>query len=434
MKPSGPTDIPPHTRQGTEIDAPPPSVLVKPAGPDCNLRCGYCFYRGKETLFPAGQHRMTGEILERLIEQHMSQAAREVSFCWQGGEPTLMGLSFFEQAVTLQARYGRGHRVGNALQTNATLLDKHWAAFLKKYNFLVGVSLDGDAQVHDANRRDGASQGTWSKVAGSIKMLLDAGVATNVLAVVTEASAGRGLETYGLLQELGIRHMQFIPIVDRDPNEPCGVSPHSVRPGTYGTFLCELFDRWMLDLESPEPTSVRTFDSLLTYYLGLPPPDCTMHVTCGSYLVVEHNGVVYPCDFFVEPGWELGNIMTSDLATLWRSPKRQAFGALKAELPQKCQECKWLSVCRGGCPKDRVLGETPRSSYQCDAYRALFSHAHERLTALAAQHSAERVKAAAWKEGGLGRPDRGSSSRKIGRNDPCPCGSNSKYKKCCGRQ
>jgi uncharacterized protein len=412
---------------------PPNSVLVKPAGPDCNLRCHYCFYRGKERLFPIGQHRMTEAVLERLIEQHMSPSAREVSFCWQGGEPTLMGLSFFERVVALQTRHGRGHRVGNALQTNAILLDERWAAFLARYNFLVGVSLDGDTQVHDANRRDGASQGTWSKVTGNIRMLLEAGVATNALTVVTEASAGRAQETYSFLQELGLRHMQFIPIVDADASAVDGVSPYSVRPKTYGIFLCELFDRWMLDLGGPRSTSVRTFDALLAHHLGLEPPECTMHATCDSYLVVEHNGAVYPCDFFVEPGWDLGNIMTSDLATLWRSPKRQAFGALKADLPARCRACVWLPVCRGGCTKDRVPGDAPRSTYLCEAYQALFHHAHERLTQVAAQHSAEQVRLAAREKGPRYRPAFGSTIGKIGRNVPCPCGSNSKYKKCCGR-
>ena len=359
-----------YPRIGAELGGAPTSVLVKPAGPDCNLRCGYCFYRGKETLFPPGQHRMSGEVLRCLVEQHMPPSAPDVTFCWQGGEPTLMGLSFFEHVVALQTHYGRGHRVANALQTNATLLDKSWAAFLTKYNFLVGVSLDGDAQVHDANRRDGASHGTWSKVANSIKMLLDAGVATNVLAAVTEESARCAQETYGLFQELGLRHMQFIPIVDPDRGGLGGRSAHSVRPETYATFLCELFDRWVLDLGGPKQTSVRTFDALLACYLGLTPPECTMHATCGSYLVVEHDGAVYPCDFFVEPTWELGSITTSNLATLWRSPKRQVFGNLKADLPQACRECDWLSVCRGGCPKDRVLGETPRSNYLCEIGRA----------------------------------------------------------------
>jgi uncharacterized protein len=401
---------------------PPPSVLVKPAGPACNLRCSYCFYRNKERLFPAGSLRMTEAILERLIEQHMSPSAREVTFCWQGGEPTLMGLAFFERVVALQTRYGRGHRVANALQSNALLLDERWAAFLARYNFLVGVSLDGDAQVHDANRRDGANQGTWSRVTENIRVLLQAGVATNVLTAVTDATSCHAQATYGLLQDLGLRHMQFIPIVDADPHAVDGVSPHTVRPERYGTFLCELFDRWILDLGGPRSTSVRTFDALLAHHLGLEPPECTMHATCDSYLVVEHNGAVYPCDFFVEPGWELGNIMTSDLATLCGSPKRQAFAALKADLPAVCRACVWLPICRGGCTKDRVLGVAPRSTYLCEAYRALFRHAHERLAQIAAREKRLR-----------GGAHFGSPMRKIGRNAPCPCGSRSKYKNCCGR-
>lgn len=410
----------------------PTSVLVKPAGPDCNLRCGYCFYRGKKDLFPAGPHRMTPLVLEQLVQQHLSQSARDVSFCWQGGEPTLMGLPFFERVVALEEQYGRGHVVANSLQTNAMLLDKPWAAFLKKYVFLVGVSLDGDTPVHDANRRDAGDGGSWTKVVENIKMLLDAGVATNVLAVVTEESAGLAEETYHRLQEIGLRHMQFIPIVQPDPATPDGVTRHTVRPEAYGIFLCRLFDRWMLDRTGPRHTSVRAFDALLAHYLGREPPECTMQATCSSYLVVEHNGAVYPCDFFVDQQWELGNLTTTHLARLWRSPRRREFGALKAVLPGQCRDCRWLSVCRGGCPKDRLFGDTPRTSYLCDGYRAFFNHAHDRLARLAAEEEARAARAAGGDPMLHTPPPSRSPTARVGRNAPCPCGSNLKYKRCCG--
>lgn len=411
----------------------PATILVKPAGPDCNLRCNYCFYRGKEVLFSAGPHRMTKALLERVVRQHLSQEARDVTFCWQGGEPTLLGLSFFEQVVTLEARHGRGHRVANALQTNATLLDQRWAAFLKEYEFLVGVSLDGGAALHDANRRDRAGRGTWAEVVGSIKMLLDAGVATNVLSVVTEAAAGRGRDTYEALLDLGLRHLQFIPLVHPDPEAATGDGLRPVRPATYGSFLCEVFDRWVRDLGSPEQSSVRAFDALLAHYLGLAPPDCTMQAHCDSYLVVEHDGTVYPCDFFVEPRWELGNVSTSPLPRLWDSAPRREFRALKAQLPLSCRTCEWLAVCGGGCPKDRPRGDLTRPSILCEAYRALFRHAHERLRALAAEVSGPRGSLATHTAEVSGHTESGSRSS-VGRNDPCPCGSRSKYKKCCGRK
>ena len=284
------------------------SILVKPAGPDCNMDCGYCFYSGKSELYPgSATHRMTDTVLEEMMRQFMNQPSPDLSLGWQGGEPTLMGLSFFERAVELEEKYGEDKTVGNGLQTNGILLDHEWATFLKKYNFLVGLSIDGPQHVHDCYRHMRSGAGTWSRISETARMLLDEGVSVNALTVVSDYSVRFPDEIYDHHRGAGLDYMQFIPCVETDPQNPQKAAPFSVSARDYGTFLCRIYDRWRQDFIDDIPqTSVRFFESLLFSYAGFTPPDCTLGETCGTYLVVEHNGDVYSCDFFVEPAWHLG--------------------------------------------------------------------------------------------------------------------------------
>ena len=405
------------------------SVLIKPAGPDCSMDCGYCFYSGKSSLYPApGAHRMSGAVLERVMRDFLSQRAEGLSVGWQGGEPTLMGLPFFEMAVALEEKYGAGKTIGNGLQTNGLALDRAWARFFGKYHFLVGLSIDGPAHVHDRYRVMRGGAGTHGRVAAAARLLLDEGVPVNALTVVNDYSARYPDEIYDHHRGLGVDYMQFIPCVETDPAEPGRAAPFSVSAEAYGAFLCRVFDRWRADFRDGAPAaSVRFFESLLFGYAGFEPPDCTLCETCGSYLVVEHNGDVYACDFFVEEGWKLGNVMGDGLAELYASGRQREFGARKAALPVPCASCPWLGRCRGGCPKDRE--RDPRDngvSHFCAAYRMFFEHADAELKKLADE----------WRkkdEAERGRRARAALAGPAGRNDPCPCGSGLKYKKCCGR-
>ncbi|MBU2549230.1 MAG: anaerobic sulfatase maturase [Proteobacteria bacterium] len=422
-RPSSPTP------NGSQTFRPLDSLLVKPAGPDCNLACGYCFYKDKAERFPGG-HRMSHDVLENTIRQAMEQAGPEISVGWQGGEPTLMGLDFFQRAVAFEERYGRGQVVGNGLQTNGLLLDRKWAAFFRRYRFLIGLSLDGPEHVHDHYRRSLSGQGSWERAVGAARLLLDERVEVNALSVVNDHSACFPDEIYAFLKETGLSYMQFIPCVETDPLNPGRAAPFSVSAEHYGAFLCRVFDLWRADFVDGRPTtSIRFFDSVFYLYAGLTAPECTLRPECGTYLVVEHNGDVFACDFFVEDQWRLGSLLESRLVDLLNSNRQVEFGRIKSRLPGRCRDCRWLPLCRGGCPKDRQRDSRDKGvSHFCAAYHMFFQHADPFLRRLAREWKARQDLAQPAPS-----PAELPPGLKIGRNDPCFCGSGLKYKKCCGR-
>ncbi|OGC06583.1 anaerobic sulfatase maturase, partial [candidate division KSB1 bacterium RBG_16_48_16] len=279
------------------------SILVKPAGPDCNLHCAYCFYLDKNALFPGQkQHRMTDDILRELVKQVMQQGERQVNFGWQGGEPTLMGRDFFERAISYQKRYGRnGQTVGNGLQTNGLLIDEDFARFLKDAEFLTGLSLDGPQHVHDKYRRAKGGQPSWERVVKAGDLLLNAGAEVNALSVVNNYSVHFVEEIYNFHKKSGVAFMQLIPCIEVTAAGNDRKVNYSPGAEEFGRFLCDLFDLWINDFRYGQPTtSVRWFDSVLHTFVGQAAPECTLLEECGVYLVVEHDGSVYSCDFFVE--------------------------------------------------------------------------------------------------------------------------------------
>jgi len=364
------------------------SVLIKPAGPDCNMACMYCFYRDKQAFFPGGKiHRMSDEILEETLKQVFAQPLRAVSIGWQGGEPTLMGLPFFEKAVALQIRHGKGKSVGNGLQTNGLLIDKDWALFLKKYQFLVGLSLDGPEHIHNHYRLRPGGQNSWAEVVDRARLMLDEGVEVNALVVVNDYSVQFPEEIYKFHKEIGLNHMQFIPCVETDPADTSRAAPFSAPAEGLGRFLSKLFDLWLADFQDDRPTtSIRFFDSVFYRYVDRDPPECDLRAECGNYLVVEHNGDVYACDFFVEEGWKLGNVMEGKLIHMLNSARQNEFGRIKADLPEACPACEWLRFCRGGCTKDRLRDPSDRGlNHFCQSYKTFFAHADARMRKLAAE-------------------------------------------------
>jgi len=406
------------------------SILIKPAGPDCNMNCTYCFYLKKANLYPeTSSHRMSNEILEETIRQVLEETRTPVTFAWQGGEPTLLGLSFFQKAIEFQIKYGAGKLVRNAFQTNGLLINREWAAFLKKYQFLVGLSLDGPEHIHNRYRFLKGGQGSWSHVVDRAELLLDSGVAVNALTVVNNYSVNFPEEIYAFHKNLGLTYMQFIPCLEPDPSNPERKAFFCPPPEAYGEFLIKLFALWIEDFtDGRATTSIRFFDSIFFIYVGFEPPECTLLPECGVYVVIEHNGDVYPCDFFVDSRLKLGNIRGKKLIDLLNSDAQKAFGQQKSALPNPCLSCQWLQFCRGGCPKDRRFNPTdPELNYFCDSFKIFFDHADSRLKKLAIKWKQEQAMAKA--EGFLTNIPK---SKKIGRNDPCPCGSGLKYKKCCG--
>ena len=391
------------------MNVPVNGLLIKPAGPDCNMACRYCFYAGREAFFPAAEHRMKPDTFERAAGQYLALAGEQASIGFQGGEPTLWGLPAFEQAAGTVDRLRKpGQRVSLWLQTNGLLLDGAWVDFLRRRGMLAGLSLDGDAALHDANRVDGAGGPTYNRVLAAARRLESSAVAFNTLTVVTQDAAARGRALYDALSGIGGGYMQFIPCLNGG-----GLSPSAQ---AYGDFLTDTFDAWYGDGQPRH--YVRLFDELLVAYMEYRSPGCTFAPRCAANLVIEHDGSVYPCDFFVDPRWKLGSLDRDTLAGLAASPRMTEFLTLKALLPPECGSCPWLPLCRGGCPAYRAQGRP----LLCAAYRRFFAYAHPRMLALKARLLARGGSdAARWR-----------AFNATGRNDPCPCGSGEKMKRCCG--
>jgi len=425
------------------VIAPPAfHVMVKPCGPVCNLSCQYCYYLAKDRLYPESSFRMTDDLLERFTYQYIkAQRVPHVTFGWQGGEPTLMGLDFFKRAVELQERYQQpGMTISNALQTNGTLLDDDWCRFLKEYNFLVGISIDGPHHLHDTYRVDKRQHPTLDRVMAGVELLKKHQVEFNTLTCVHALNGDFPLEVYHFLRDdVQSRYIQFIPIVLRDNKNGFqkgrAVTSHSVSGRQYGGFLTTIFDEWVR--RDVGKVFVQTFDAALAAWAGRAPGVCILDEVCGTALVLEHNGDLYSCDHFVEPGYLLGNINETDLATLAGSEQQQRFGLEKRDsLPHYCQNCPVRFACNGGCPKNRILytpdGE-PGLNYLCSGYKEFFSHIAPYMKFMSDELLAGRPPANVMLT--VDRQDAEFRSKlvKVGRNDPCPCGSGLKFKHCHGR-
>ena len=360
------------------------SLLIKPVGADCNLRCAYCFYRPKAALYPEAKHpKMSDEVLDRLISDAMGQRADVTSFGWQGGEPALAGLEFYKRVVELQMKYGApGQSVGNSLQTNGVLLTSEWARFLNEYKWLVGLSVDGPAELHDKYRKDPQGAPTHQKVMDVMRLLRVYEVEFNALVLLNDHNVKKPDLLYEFLRDSGVTFMQFVPCIETiGRGKP---APYCITPEAYGDFLCAVFDRWVQDYPA---ISVRDFDQLLLAELGRPGCICMHGESCDHYLVVEHNGDVYPCDFFVQADLCLGNIMENTLAELGETGKRKGFAANKSAHLSECAECPWLGYCHGGCMKHRIIlgGAWGDPSYFCKSYRQLYEHSIGTIKSLAAK-------------------------------------------------
>ena len=415
-------------------------LMAKPSGAICNLDCSYCYFLSKEQLYPGSDFRMSEETLDSYVRQMIeAQSAPEVTFAWQGGEPTLMGLDFFERAFALQERYRRpGMQIHNALQTNGTRLDDAWGAFLRERDVLVGLSIDGPQDLHDAYRVDKGGAGSFARVMAGLDVLKRHDVAFNVLTTVHRANASHPLRVYRFLRdEVGARYVQFIPIVERDNDtgfqKGDALTERSVDGKRYGRFMNAVYDEWVS--RDVGEVYVQLFDVTLAKYVGEGGGLCVFEETCGHALALEHTGDVYSCDHFVEPDFLLGNLKELPLIDMVTSDRQRSFGeAKRSTLPEQCLRCDVRWLCHGGCPKDRVL-QTKDGEYGlnalCEGYYAFFRHTGPTMEFMASQLRAGRAPAnvMGWVAAGTAaRP----AHKAPGRNDPCPCGSGRKYKHCCG--
>jgi len=441
--------MPPVTLQSPSkltsgVIAPPPAfhIMLKPRGAICNLDCHYCYFLSKEAMYPGSKFRMDEALLEEYTKQYIAgQRVPEVTFAWQGGEPTLMGLEFFQKSVEFQQKHKRpGMRVENALQTNGTLLDDDWAAFFAQNDFLIGLSMDGPQHLHDAYRVDKGGAPTGEKVRRAARLLHKHGVRFNILTTVHAANAPHPVEVYRFLRdEVKTEFMQFIPIVERDNEtgyqEGDDVKERSVTAEQYGQFLIGIFEEWVR--RDVGKVYVQIFDVALAAYSGNRPGLCIFEETCGSALAMEHNGDLFSCDHYVEPNYLLGNIQEIPLIEMVGSPGQRKFGTDKRDtLPQYCLDCEVKFVCNGGCPKNRFI-ETPDGqpglNYLCAGYRAFFNHVRPHMNFMTNELHNRRAPANIM--GFMAQQDKRVQElfSRANRNDPCPCGSGRKFKQCHGQ-
>ncbi len=366
------------------------STMLKPIGSRCNLDCSYCYYLDKAGIYGGREALMSDELLEEYTRQYIDGNKVDlVTFNWHGGEPLVAGIDFFRKAMELQRKYADGKRIDNTIQTNGTLITEEWCRLFRENNFLVGVSIDGPRDIHDAFRRDKGGQPTFDKVVAGIEMMKRGGVEFNTLSTVNKLSEGKGAEVYRLLKGLGSHYMQFLPVLEYTVAGPAGrpvivppstpgaeLAPWSVSAKGFGRFMCDVFDNWVIS--DVGNYYVQLFDVALAQWVGVPPALCSFCETCGDALVVEHNGDVYSCDHFVYPEYRIGNIADGNMAAMLNSTGQFRFGLDKRNtLPRECLRCEWYFACRGECPKHRfdtsASGESGLNAL-CEGYKIFFRH------------------------------------------------------------
>lgn len=358
-------------------------TLIKPAGAQCNLDCSYCFYLHKEDLLAQpSMPRMSESVLELHVRQYIeAQTGDEVVFSWQGGEPTLMGLDFFQRMVALQKKYAKpGQHIANDLQTNGILLDDAWGEFLKANDFLVGLSIDGPAELHDKHRYSKGNKPTHARVMAAAELLHRHGVPFSALCVVNRDNARKPIDVYRFLRDkVRARTIQFIPCVERQdfssvapghwdgdslpvagsarsqPGTPDSVvTEWSVAPDDWGYFLGRVWDEWFA--KDFGRVFVDQFENVISMLLGAGSQKCVTSKICGKALAIEHDGTLYACDHFVYPEYRLGNIAEDHEGDLVFSDRQKRFAYAKSDsLPAYCRACDYLQLCWGNCPKDRFL-------------------------------------------------------------------------------
>ena len=355
----------------------PFALLMKPAGADCNLRCDYCFYLKKGDLYPdTARPRMSDETLRAVLQRYFKTRQPVYSMVWQGGEPTLMGAAFFRRVVDMQKEVApAGARIANAIQTNATSIREDLAAHLGRYRFLAGCSIDGPADLHDAHRQTKTGRGSHKKAVKGLNTLRRHGVPVNGVVLVSAANVGSALRVYRHLLDKGLRHLQFIPCVEFDSaGNPL---PFTITGEQWGGFLLSIFEQWYRSHRGS--VSIRNFESVMAKMAGFSETECRFCSRCDQYLVVEHNGDVYPCDFFVDRAHLLGNVFTHSFERMRAGEAYAEFMERKGRVPGACAECRFFRLCMGDCPKFRTGPGDEGVSRLCRGWTRFFDEAGERL-------------------------------------------------------
>ncbi|MFB1052233.1 anaerobic sulfatase maturase [Paraliobacillus sp. JSM ZJ581] len=394
-------------------------IMWKTVSESCNLACDYCYY--SRCNGRAGKiQRINEQVLEKVIKEYMEMSNGLVTFAWQGGEPLLAGIDFFRKVVYLQAKYApKNTMISNSIQTNGMLLNREWAKFFKQYHFLVGVSLDGPAYINDARRVTSSGKGSFQAIMKGIEHLKNEQVPFNILTVLHETNVSKATELMHFYQEQAFEHIQFIPCMDFQSQHIGQPGDFLITPKQYGDFLCETFDQWYNN-GNPK-ISIRFFDNMLAVYLHQSAEMCMRLETCPKTLLLEQNGDAYPCDFYIHDDYHLGNVQFDSLESIAQHERWEQFSAMKPTFPEKCNQCEFLHLCHGGCPRNRQRDNNQVGvEYFCESYQQVYRYAHDRIQEIAKNVKKKRLNEHAQSGGKL--PDR---------NATCICGSGKKFKKCC---
>jgi uncharacterized protein len=365
-------------------------VFVKPAGAKCNLDCSYCYYPDKSNLLESHEpFIMDDNILERFIIQNIEASTEPVvTFSWHGGEPTISGIEFFKKAVSLQRKHIASEKqIVNGIQTNATLLDNDFCAFLASENFIVGISMDGPEEFHNIYRTSKDKRPSFQRTYNGLKLLQKHKARVEVLCVVSSSNAEDPLVVYNYFKKLGVRFITFLPLVEQLPGSTFGVSSRSVPSKDFGNFLCRIYDEWVE--KDIGQIKVQIFEEAARTAFKQDHTLCIFKKTCGGVPVVERNGDFYSCDHFVDREHYIGNINTISLAEMLDSDRQKKFGQAKHDtLPQYCLDCEVRDMCNGECPKNRFIktadGE-PGLNYLCQGYKLFFNHIKPFIDAVGAE-------------------------------------------------
>ncbi|MCL1830564.1 MAG: anaerobic sulfatase maturase [Oscillospiraceae bacterium] len=408
--------------EGIEKALQPFTVMAKPVGSLCNMRCSYCYYSSSQTI-------MSVATLERLISQAIEcSTGPVVNFIWHGGEPTLAGLGFFEKVVELQQDYlPKGVSCWNNLQTNGLLLDDSWCSLLAKHKFDVGISIDGTEESHDSFRRSSDGKGTYAKVASTIERLKHHGIKPDLICTVNSMTVKQPLAVYDALSTFDTGWIQFIPVINREGDR---VTKESVNPEQFGDFLIEIFDRWVT--RDFDTTEIQLFSEAIRVAGGGSAAVCYLAPTCGRAIIAEADGRIYSCDHYVNDQHLIGDIWITHLGRIVNSQRQTDFGQLKqTSLTEVCKACRWLKFCNGGCPKDRLFTDidiTDIRNYLCEGYMRFYEYVFPALKFITIGQKQKQSKADIMN---LLREQVRRIWKDVGRNDPCPCGSEKKAKNCC---
>ncbi len=408
-------------------------IFAKPVGAICNLDCHYCYYLKNEDFYPKGSFRMPDDVLEKYIVQTIEATPTPIiRFSWHGGEPTLLGLDFFRKTVELQKKHQPFDRkILNGIQTNGVTLNDEWCRFFKNEGFHVGISIDGPKELHDLYRVTKGQKPTHKSVMQGYRLLRQHHVPVDHLCVINDQNVRHPTAVYRFFKEIGAEYLTFLPLVERSKETESGVSTRTVPAEAFGTFLCTVFDEWVR--KDVGRIMVQIFDEAARSAYGLEHALCIFRETCGDVPVLEHNGDLFSCDHFVDHPYHLGNIQEASLTTMIESEQQKKFGEDKRDtLPRYCRECEVRAQCNGGCPKDRFI-RTPDGeeglNYLCAGFKKFFNYSLpflEKMVSLdVAGEPLEKLMTAVRAE------DAAKASNSPRRNDPCPCGSGQKYKKCC---